>query len=293
MGKFTGKTAVITGGGGGIAHGYALACLKEGMKIVLADINEQRLDEVKAKLVTEVSGSEIAVFKMDATKQEDVDALAKFTIDTFGSVYMIFNNAGVHFHKHFMLLTDKDWDFITKCNFWAVVLGMRTFIPLLKDNEDGGYIVNTASGASVGFGSTMSHYCSCKAAVMALSGAVQRELLEESDKILVTCVFPDFVTSNLMDSCADVRETLGYVNEVEEQSPMDQALEGFFYSHVTAPYLGKSEIPDATVLTNEHAADVVMDAIKANKNFVFTHLGTFSNGATLARQLDGGYLDKG
>ena len=211
--EFKNKVAVITGGGGGIGHGYALPVLKNGMKLVLSDIKAERLAAMKARLEEEVPGSEIATFQAEISTLENNKALAQFTLDTFGRIDMVFLNAGVHFHKNFFLMTDNDWEFIIRSNQYSVLNGMRAFLPILKDNPEGGNLITTGSGASVGFAPTMAHYMMVKHAVLGLTGSVQADLAAIGcTNVLLTCVMPDFVTSNLMDSQVDVREAMGLTN---------------------------------------------------------------------------------
>ncbi|HOP69800.1 MAG: SDR family oxidoreductase [Dethiobacteria bacterium] len=267
MGQYEGKVAVITGGGGGIAYGIAIACLKEGMKVVLADISAERLAGQLEKLKSE-AGGQVATFKMDVTKEEDFKKLAAFTRETYGRVDMLFNNAGVHFHKSFRILTDNDWKFILGCNLWSVIYGMRTFIPILNDNPEGGHIINIASSGALSFGATMSQYCATKAAMLMLSGSVQQELIAEGSKVLITVVLPDFVPSNLMNSAADVRPP-ELRNEVEEQTPLDKQVEAFFRMNVDAPYRG-GPLPELAI-SSVAAGEAIMQGIKDQKIFVFTH----------------------
>lgn len=301
--SYQGKVAVITGGGGGIGHGYALACLKEGMKVVLGDISQERLDHNAEKLRGEVEGAEVSVFKLDASSKEETQALADFTMKKYGRVDMVFNNAGVHFHKAFFLTTDEDWEFIMRCNLWSVIHGMRVFLPLLEKNKDGGNIINTASSGGINFGQTMAHYCATKAGVLHLSGAVASELKYYGSKVNVICVMPDFTTSNLMDSCADVRKIMNLENAAEEQTQLDIGQESNFYNMVTAPYKGEIPLPQPIVIPlgegqemhifsmpNEEAGELVMQAIKDGKQFVLTHGGKMSNPNMMAAQINQGYV---
>lgn len=297
------KVAVITGGGGGIGHGYALACLKEGMKVVLADISQERLDEISARLAEEVPGAEVLTYRMDVSSMEQTRELASFALEKFGRIDMAFNNAGVHFHKAFTLMTDNDWEFIIRSNMLGALNGMRVFIPILEKNEEGGTVINTASSSSISFGTTMAHYCMTKAAVLHLSGAVAAEMIEYGSKVNVMCVMPDFVTSNLLDSCADVKAAMGLTNEVEEQTQLDIGNESNFYNMVTYPYRGlvpiqpPMEIPEVGMtiftMTNEKAGEVVMQAIKDKKQFVLTHGGKMSNPNFMAGQILSGYIING
>ncbi len=284
------KVAIITGGGGGIAHGYALPVLKAGMKLVLADINLERLEAMKARLEGEVPGAEIAIFQTEVSTKENNQALADFTLKTFGQIDMVFLNAGIHFHKNFFFMTDNDWEFIIRCNLYSVLNGMRVFLPILKDNADGGNLIATGSGASIGFAPTMAHYMMVKHAVLGLVGSVQSDLQAIGCKnVLLTVVMPDFVTSNLMDSVVDVRAAMGLTNEVEEQCDADKYFEGMFRAHVADPY-PDGNVPDESAITNEQAGEVVWKGLMAKKNFILTHEGRFSTGAALGKQVDEGYL---
>ncbi len=287
---FKGKVAIITGGGGGIGHGYALPVLKNGMKLVLADINKDRLDAMKARLEKEVPGSEIATWQGELSSLEANKELCKFAFDTFGGVDMVFLNAGIHFHKNFFLMTDNDWEFIIRCNLYTVLNGARVFVPVLKDNPEGGNLITTGSGASIGFAPTMGHYMMVKHAVLGLSGSIQTELDAMGIKnVLITCVMPDFVSSNLMSSVTDVRAAMGLNNPEEPQTDVDKYFEKQFTDHVQAVYDGLPK-PDDTVITNEEAGEVVWKGILDKKNFVLTHEGRFSTGKALGEQVDSGYV---
>ena len=203
---------------------------------------------------------------------------------------MVFLNAGIHFHKNFFPRTDNDWEFMIRCNLFTVLNGARVFLPVLKDNPEGGNLIATGSGASIGFGPTMGHYCMAKHGVLGLCGSLQTELDAMGIKnVLVTCVMPDFVSSNLMTSVYDVREAMGLTNEKEEQSELDKAYEQNFIAHVQAVYDG-APVPDALAITNEQAGEVVWQGILDKKNFVLTHQGTFSTGAAMGEKVDCGYV---
>lgn len=285
MDQYDGKIAVITGGAGGIGHGLALSCLKEGMKIILADIREKELEEQRTLLTKEVGG-EISILVTDVTKEEDVKKLAAFALEKYGRVDMMFNNAGVHFHKSFKLLTDNDWNFILNANLWSTIYGMRIFLPILEKNPEGGNMINTASCGALGFGKTMTHYCASKAAVLLMSGAVQKELQADGSKVLVTVVMPDWVSSNLMKS-NEVRPA-ELKNEIEEQTELDKMVEASFIEHVQMPYETHKAI--AGTLSNEECGEIVMQAIKDKKNFIITHSDRQVIPEYMTRQLQSGYI---
>ena len=292
MSDYNGKIAVITGGGGGIGHGIALACLKEGIKVVLADINEERLAQNAEKLTSE-TGGEISTFRMDATCEEDFLKLKAFVLEKYGKVNFLFNNAGVSFHKDFLLLTDTDWEFILRSNLWSVIYGMRTFMPVMEENDDVAYIINTASGAAIRFLDSMSHYSTTKSAVVLLTGAVQREEQLRGGKIQFMAVMPSFVTANLIDSIKDLRVGK-WKPDLEEQTASDIEQEKIYYNAVTAPYLHPELFPKAAKrylsITNEDAGKIILQHIHEGKNFCFTHEGWDDAAVHYGNVLKRGYI---
>lgn len=265
MGDYKGKVAVITGGGGGIAHGIGLACAKEGMHLVLADINQDRLDKNKAELSKE--GTEVLTVIADATKEADMQNLAQKTLDKFGRVDMLFNNAGIHFHKDFRYLTDNDFNWIFNTNFWSVIYGMRTFIPIMEKQGGPCHITNTSSAAGALPGlPTMSHYSAVKYAVRALTEGVLYELRVRESNVNMSVLMPAYVTSNLMYSAADCRPK-ELCNAVEMQTELDKTFEQTFEELLTKPQVLGNNIS----ISNEEAGQIVLDAIKQGKNFIFTH----------------------
>jgi NAD(P)-dependent dehydrogenase (short-subunit alcohol dehydrogenase family) len=262
MNNFKGKVAVITGGGGGIAYGIGYACAKEGMNLVLSDIAKDRL-ESNAKKLKEETGAKVATIITDVTKFEDIEKLANFTMKTYGRVDAMFNNAGVHFHKAFQLLTLKDWDWMIKTNLWSVIYGMKVFIPLIENNEDGGYVVNTSSGAG-GFGiPSMSHYCTVKHAIKGLTEAVILEHKNKGSKVNLLVFMPSFIISNLMNSAAEIRPD-EYRNEEEKQTELDKAYEEKFLAAT-----GEGGVEDRPgTLSNITAGEMILQAMKDEKNYL-------------------------
>lgn len=267
------KVAVITGGAGGIGHGYADACAKEGMSLVLVDIQVERLDKQAAEM-REKYGVDVTTVIADVAVEEEVRKVADIVMEKYGRVDLVFNNAGIHFHKSFHLLTDNDWKFMIRSNVWTVIYGMRVFLPLLNKNDDGGTIINTSSGAALMGIPSMSHYNMAKFAVLGISQAVlQEEKMYNGGKVNILVVMPSFVTSNLMDGAATIRPA-ELRNEVEEQTDFDKQYEAIFKLAVDPRPAGeplfKGEDGSYTV-SNEEAGSIVMEAIKARKQYVYTH----------------------
>src|SRR3972149_10750710 len=121
MKDFKGKVAVITGAASGIGFGLAERCAQEGMKVVLAGINEDTLK--KAEKEIKKTGAATLVVKCDVSKAADVEALAKKTMDAFGAVHLLFNNAGVGAGSTAWESTLADWDWVLNVNLWGVIYG--------------------------------------------------------------------------------------------------------------------------------------------------------------------------
>ncbi len=287
MSNYKDQVAVITGGAGGIAHGIATACLKEGMKIVLADIDAVRLEAQVAEFKRDYDPENIACITVDVTEEAQVKKMADFALKTFGRVDQLYNNAGLHFHKHFHLLTDNDFNYIIDANVWTIIYGMRVFLPILnKSGSENAAIINVASGAAVGPSITMSHYNLTKFGVLGMTQAVLQEQRLMGSKINFLTVMPAFVRSDLMDTAAQIRPPK-YKNSVEEQTATDMQMEAFFRQGVATK---DPEPLQHGAISNETAGERIMQALKDNKQFVYTHPEYAAVGEAQAKCYTEGYL---
>ncbi len=290
MNTYKHKVAVVTGAGGGIGYGLAHACAKEGMKLVLTAFHSERL-EAHAEKLRRKFGVEVVTITGDVSVEADVKKIADFAMEKFGRVDMLFNNAGVHFHKSFELLTDNDWEFMLRCNFWSVIYGMRTFLPLIRKNKEGGNIINIAAMGSL-FGSpTMTHYTAAKFANLGLSQAVlMEERIYHGDKVNIHVVMPAAIASNLMNAAAVIRKDQGrYINATEEQTDLDKQTEQMFIKIVD---WNTPNRPDSS-LEPEVGGDIVMQQVKEGKNFIFTHPEVAPIAEKQGKVYASGYLPKG
>ncbi len=138
MQELKGKTAVVTGGASGIGKAFAARCRAEGMNVVLADIERKVLDEARDELA-QGKGNVIGVVT-DVSRAEEIERLAKQTLDAFGSADLLFNNAGVGAGTTVWESTLEDWTWVIGVNLWGVIHGVRTFVPImLKQNRPGAY----------------------------------------------------------------------------------------------------------------------------------------------------------
>src|SRR5437868_4124558 len=148
MRDLAGKVAVVTGGASGIGRAMAERFGREGMKVVLADIEQAALDTA----VKELRQAELDVIgvRTDVSSAESIGALARETMLQYGKVNLVCNNAGVFLGmKPMWESTLKDWQWIMGVNLWGVINGVRTFVPLMLQSGEEGHIVNTASQAGL------------------------------------------------------------------------------------------------------------------------------------------------
>src|SRR5262245_16695842 len=129
MKEFPDKVAVVTGAASGIGRAIAERCVQEGMKVVLADIEEAALAETAAAL--QYKGGAVAAVKTDVRQAEDVEKLAQETIRHFGGVHLLFNNAGVGAGGTIWESTLAEWEWVLGVNLWGVIHGLRAFVPLM------------------------------------------------------------------------------------------------------------------------------------------------------------------
>jgi NAD(P)-dependent dehydrogenase (short-subunit alcohol dehydrogenase family) len=193
------KIAIITGAGSGIGRGIALAFVKEGAKVVVADWSEEGGKETIEQIKKE-NGEAIFV-KTDVSKTADIEQMAKTCLDKFGRVDILVNNAGIYRVYNLHEMTEEDWDKIIDVNLKSVFLGSKRVISeMLKQGK--GKIVNIASIAGlVGFAQSGA-YCASKGGIIALTKEMALEYAPK--KINANCICPGVIkTAMTKDMIAD------------------------------------------------------------------------------------------
>lgn len=203
MKEFKDKIAVITGAASGIGRGIAEKLVQEGMKVVLADIEAEALSQTEEEL--REFGSDVMAVLTDVSKIDDVKALAQRTLNNFGAIHLLINNAGVGFAgKSSTTIWESslsEWQWILGVNLWGVIHGIHVFTPImLKQNFDC-YIINTCSMAGlISPVPLTSIYSITKYAVVALSESLRTELGRINANIKVIALCPGFVLTKLTES---------------------------------------------------------------------------------------------
>ena len=203
MKEFNDKVAVITGAASGIGRGIAEKFLQEGMKVVLADIESKALAKTE-EVLKEISSNVLTVVT-DVSKIDDVKTLAQKTIDHFGAIDILCNNAGVGFaNKSSTTIWENslsEWKWIFDVNIWGVIHGIHVFVPIMLKQDSECYIINTASMAglitpTIGTGI----YSITKHAIIALSESLKYELERFDGKIKVLALCPGLAFTKLTES---------------------------------------------------------------------------------------------
>ncbi len=195
--EWTDKVAVVTGGASGIGRAIIENALSRNMKVVLADINKNNINEVITDL--KVDKSRIIAVQTDVTKFESVQNLAKQSFDSFGRVDFLFNNAGVAENSFVWESSLKDWDWVLGVNLMGAVHGIKAFIPKMLEQNNEGFIVNTSSLSGL-MSANLGIYSVSKHAVVSLSETLLQELKLINSKLKVAVFCPGFIKTNINTS---------------------------------------------------------------------------------------------
>ncbi len=203
MKKFQDGVAVITGAASGFGREFAYLGARLGMKLVLADVQRDVLFQLEAKLTEQ--GAQVLAVHCDVSKSEQVQVLADAAMARFGTVNLLFNNAGVAGGGLIWENSVADWDWILGVNLFGVIHGVRIFTPLMlecakRDPSYEGHIVNTASVAGLQNAPTMGIYNVSKHAVVSLSETLCQDLRLVTSSISASVLCPFFVPTGIHQS---------------------------------------------------------------------------------------------
>ena len=257
--EFKGKVAVITGAASGIGRAIADRCAQEGMKVVLADVEEKAL--TKAEEEMKASGVNVLAVLTDVSKSGDIKMLAQNTLGAFGSVCLLFNNAGVNTNPGISVWqnTLADWEWVLGINLWGVIHGIRTFVPIMLKQDIDCHIVNTASMAGLTSSHSLGIYKVTKHGVITLSETLYHELAMKKTKIKVSVLCPGSVSTRIMDSERN-RPVVQHNGPTKEPPSHEEEirLKAWF-----------QEIQGGIAPPN--VADCVFQAIRDERFYIFTH----------------------
>ena len=190
MKTLKGSVAVVTGAGSGIGRALAQELASQGAELALADLNSAALEETRSLL----SGTRAKTYTLDVADAAAVEGFARKVEQDFGRVSVLINNAGVALYGNFDELTLKEFDWLFRINFWGVVHGCKSFLPLLK-REPEAHIVNISSVFGLIAPAGQTAYGASKFAVRGFTQALKGEL--ESTGVSMTCVHPGGIRTNI------------------------------------------------------------------------------------------------
>jgi NAD(P)-dependent dehydrogenase (short-subunit alcohol dehydrogenase family) len=252
MTQVQGRTAFITGGANGIGLGIARTFAKAGAKLALADIDGAAL--VRAK--SELQGiTKVETYQLDVRDRNAYAATADAAESALGPVSLLFNNAGVVVAAPATKLSYELWDCVIGINLYGVINGVQTFLPRMVERNDGGHIVNTASGAGLVATTSGVLYTTSKFGVVGMSEAMHPELAASGIGVSVLCPGP--VQTDIVQRSADLAPTSGATLSVEQKRRMDEALAQ------AAQYLQQGVSIDAV-------GQMVLKAVEGNRLYIHT-----------------------
>lgn len=257
MKEFKDNVAVVTGAGSGMGRAMALRFAREGMRVVVADIEEPALAETE-ELIRE-RGGEVLPVRADVSLSDDVEELASRAVERFGGVHVVCNNAGVGGGRGAAWeLTLDDWNWTLGVNLMGVIHGIRTFVPIMLKQGGEGHIVNTASLAGLITGGTGAPYTVSKFGVVALSESLYHELAAAGSSIRVSVLCPGFVNTRIIESERNRPERFAHAR-ADEVTPQRQAL-----MEAVRNMLASGMQPD-------EVAHMVFEAVRDERFYILTH----------------------
>jgi len=252
--NLSGKVAVITGGGSGIGRSLAHAFAAQGMKVVLADVDEVAMRAVEAELTE--GGAEVLPFVCDTSLEANVYALAQATLDRFGGAHVLCNNAGVAGKGDPWSGPMSSWEWVVGINLYGVVHGIRAFLPIMQDQGEG-HIVNTASMAGLIALPGAAAYNATKTAVVAITEGLFLEMKGTGSPVGVSVLCPGFVKTNLVTG-QKWQDRLG------AEPPMTTSPMGKIIEQMLTDGVENGVDPDGI-------AAQVLDAIVTDRFWILTH----------------------
>jgi len=247
-----GKVAVTTGAAGGIGLGMAHAFADAGMRLVLADIDEQRLAEA-VRDVRSKGASAIGV-PTDVADRASIDALASATLERFGAVHLVCNNAGSPMPRSILEVTPDDWERGLGINLFGVVNGIQVFVPIFEEQGEGHINATSSMSGFVAFPPVVI-YNVAKFGVIALMETLARELRSAGSPVEASVFRPGEVATHAIDNAMHNARLSGYEPSPDELAMVEAAQAGF---------LAAGMDPDDT-------GRIVLDGVRQGRFWIFSH----------------------
>lgn len=263
MQQFEGRVAVVTGAASGMGLAFAERFAREGMKVVLADVEEPALEAAVQRL--RQAEHDVIGVRADVSSAESVEALARAALDQYGKVHVVCNNAGVAGDLDFLGNRNRplweyslrDWEWTFGVNVWGVVHGIRTFLPIMLEQGEAGHIVNTASMAGLLSGPTAGIYGTTKHAVVRITEALYFQLGQMDSKVKASVLCPGIIHTRIFSSGRNRPDPLWDANARPDAAEYERRLAAgdAYFEHGLPP---------------EEVAEQVLQAIRDEQFYILT-----------------------
>jgi NAD(P)-dependent dehydrogenase (short-subunit alcohol dehydrogenase family) len=253
MRSVDGRVAVVTGGAEGMGLGMVRAFAAAGMRVVAADVRVDALAAAVAELRAE--GRDVIGVPTDVSRLADVEALAAATMDAFGAVHVLCNNAGVGMFAPIARTSIEDWEWVLGIDLWGPIYGIKVFLPLLEQ-QDEGHINSTSSVAGLVAGGAAGPYNVAKHGVVALMSTLERELRAAHSPVRASVLCPGAVNTRIASNSIESRRARQ--GRESARSPEGEKLGGKM-----AEALAGGMDPD-------DVGRLVLDAIVEDRFWIFT-----------------------
>lgn len=254
MREVEGRVAVVTGAASGIGFATATRFAEAGMKVVLADIEEPALNKAVESLQSE--GHTVTGVPTDVSCYDSIKALAKATLDAYGQVNVVHNNAGVVVSGPIEDLTIADWEWVLGVDLWSVIYGIKVFLPLIKEAGEG-HVVNTASTAGLQSAANIGPYNVSKFGVIAATETLKMELQAGETNVSCSVLCPGAVNTQIVMSHRNRDEASAKDHKSSAEEERFQSSAGQMLKEA-----GKDPL---------EVADMVMHAIREDEFWIITH----------------------
>jgi len=256
---FKNKVAVLTGAGSGFGLECARIGAQRGMKLALADVQQDALNKAAAELTA--AGAEVLALQVDVSDAAQMEHLARRVQERFGAPHFVFNNAGVGAGGLVWENSVQDWHWVLGVNLWGVIHGVRLFTPMMleaakKDPAYRGHIVNTASMAGLLNAPNMGVYNVSKHAVVSLSETLYQDLALVTEQVGASVLCPYFVPTG--------------INQSERNRPGELPAAKPTRSQLIGQAMSDKAVSSGKVTAAE-VAQKVFDAIAANQFYIYSH----------------------
>lgn len=208
----SGNTAVITGGASGIGLTAAEHFVSQGMKVVIADVNDENLATALAALKDK--GGEASSFQCDVSSDEDFAALSDFTGKTYGDVSVLMNNAGTGMNPGKAWEGQAGWQELLNINLWGIIRGVQTFVPGMLEHGGSGLVINTGSKQGITLPPGSGAYNLSKAGVVAFTQGLAHDLRQVEDcKVSAHLLVPGFTYTGMISAFLPEKPEAAWTSE--------------------------------------------------------------------------------